>query len=93
MSMNSDGGIRNKTFWLLGDTITIKITGAETRGQYSAWEIVAPSQSGPPPDYHKNLDEGHGAFRRDGIGPRGPRPLMITELQYEKWINTIVKMH
>ena len=47
-----------KTIWLLGDTITLKVTGNETNGKYSVWEIKSPSQSGPPPHYHSNLEEG-----------------------------------
>jgi quercetin dioxygenase-like cupin family protein len=48
----------NKTIWLLGDTITLKVTGDETDGKYSVWEIRVPSQSGPPSHYHSNLEEG-----------------------------------
>ena len=48
----------NKSFWLLGDIITVKITGQETGGKYSVWEIKAPSQSGPPSHYHTNMEEG-----------------------------------
>jgi hypothetical protein len=37
-----------RKIWLLGDIITLKITGEETEGKYSVWEIEVPSQSGPP---------------------------------------------
>ena len=47
-----------KPFWLLGDTVTFKLTGQETAGKYSVWEIKVPSQSGPPSHYHLNLEEG-----------------------------------
>ncbi len=47
-----------RKIWLLGDIITLKVTANETEGKYSVWEIEVPSQSGPPPHYHTNLEEG-----------------------------------
>jgi quercetin dioxygenase-like cupin family protein len=49
---------KDKSFWLLGDTVTFKVTGQQTDGKYSVWEIKVPSQSGPPSHYHTNLEEG-----------------------------------
>ena len=49
---------KNKSFWILGDTVTFKVTGQQTYGKYSVWEIKVPSQSGPPSHYHTNLEEG-----------------------------------
>lgn len=48
----------NRIFWLLGDIVFLKVTAEETNGKYSVWEIKAAPQSGPPPHYHTNLDEG-----------------------------------
>lgn len=42
----------------LGDVITFKVTGEETGGKYSVWEIEVPTQRGPPSHYHTNLEEG-----------------------------------
>lgn len=53
-----DNDISGKTFWLLGDEITIKVSGKESEEAYSAWEISVPPNSGPPPHYHTNLVEG-----------------------------------
>ena len=47
-----------RKMWLLGDIITLKATGEETEGKYSAWEIEVASQSGTPSHYHTNLHEG-----------------------------------
>ena len=58
MNPTSLGDNVNKAFWLLGDTLTFKITGQKTGGKYSVWEIKAPSQSGPPSHYHTNMQEG-----------------------------------
>jgi quercetin dioxygenase-like cupin family protein len=48
----------NRILWLLGETVTLKVTSEETGGKYSVCEIKVPPQSGPPPHYHTNLEEG-----------------------------------
>jgi mannose-6-phosphate isomerase-like protein (cupin superfamily) len=57
-SSDSSSDKANKIFWLLGDIVTLKVTSKETCGKYSVWEIKAPPQSGPPPLYHTNMEEG-----------------------------------
>ncbi len=42
---------------VLGETITVKVTGAETGGAYSVIEEVVPPQGGPPLHRHLNEDE------------------------------------
>jgi quercetin dioxygenase-like cupin family protein len=56
-SFNTSNNDDNKSYWLLGDTVTFKLRGHQTGGKYSVWEIKAPSQSGPPSHYHTNLEE------------------------------------
>lgn len=46
-----------KTLWILGDFYTPKITGDETNGRYSVWEIDTPPNSGPPLHRHSKEDE------------------------------------
>jgi len=40
--------IIDKSFWLLSDIITIKITGHETGGRYAGWDIHVPPNDEPP---------------------------------------------
>jgi hypothetical protein len=46
-----------KSLWILGDIYTVKISGDETQGRYSVWEIEAPPNSGPPLHKHSMEDE------------------------------------
>lgn len=57
-SSDSSSDKADRIFWLLGDIVTLKVTSKETGGKYSVWEIKAPPQSGPPPHYHTNMEEG-----------------------------------
>lgn len=45
------------TTWLLGDTYTLKISGAQTGGAFSLLEAVVPPGGGPPPHIHNAEDE------------------------------------
>lgn len=45
------------TTWLLGDTYTLKISGAQTGGAFSLLEAVVPPGGGPPPHIHYAEDE------------------------------------
>jgi hypothetical protein len=47
-----------RKIWLLEEIITLKVTGEETEGKYSVFEIEVPSQIGPSSHYHTNLKEG-----------------------------------
>ena len=46
-----------KSLWILGDVYTVKISGDETQGRYSVWEIEAAANNGPPLHKHSMEDE------------------------------------
>jgi quercetin dioxygenase-like cupin family protein len=46
-----------KTLWILGDFYTVKVSGDETDGRYSVWEIEVAPNSGPPLHRHSKEDE------------------------------------
>ena len=48
-----------KSFWILGDVYTVKISGDETQGRYSVWEIEAAPNNGPPLHKHSMEDESY----------------------------------
>jgi mannose-6-phosphate isomerase-like protein (cupin superfamily) len=43
----------------LGSVYTIKISGDETQGRYSVWEIEVPISNGPPLHKHSMEDEAY----------------------------------
>ncbi len=43
--------------WIVGDTVTMKATAAQTGGSMAALEILAVPGGGPPPHVHANEDE------------------------------------
>jgi quercetin dioxygenase-like cupin family protein len=45
------------TTWLLGDTYTLKISGAQTGGAFALLEALVPPGGGPPPHIHYAEDE------------------------------------
>lgn len=45
------------TTWLLGDTYTLKLSGAQTGGAFALLEAVVPPGGGPPPHIHYAEDE------------------------------------
>jgi mannose-6-phosphate isomerase-like protein (cupin superfamily) len=47
----------NKSLWILGDIYTKKISGDETHGIYSVWEIEVAPDNGPPLHKHSMEDE------------------------------------
>lgn len=49
-------GAGSKT-WLLGDTYTVKLAGAQTGGAFSLLEAIVPPGGGPPPHIHYAEDE------------------------------------
>jgi quercetin dioxygenase-like cupin family protein len=56
------GGVRldreqGKSFWLLTDLFTFKVTGEDTSGAYSVAEVDAGPELGPPPHVHRDCDE------------------------------------
>jgi quercetin dioxygenase-like cupin family protein len=46
-----------KSFWLLTDLHTFKVTGDDTNGAYTVAELSAGPELGPPPHIHRNADE------------------------------------
>jgi len=46
-----------KSFWLLTDLHTFKVTGNDTNGAYTVAELTAGPEMGPPPHIHRNADE------------------------------------
>jgi quercetin dioxygenase-like cupin family protein len=46
-----------KTLWILGDFYSVKISGSETGGRYSIWEIDVAPNNGPPMHRHSREDE------------------------------------
>jgi hypothetical protein len=60
MTLSSSNSNRNKKgqrFWLLGDTYTFCIEGAETDGKYAVLEISSPPGSKPPLHSHTKETE------------------------------------
>ena len=51
------GKSAGKSFWLLMDLHTFKITGDETHGAFVVAELIAGPEMGPPPHIHRNADE------------------------------------
>lgn len=49
----SDG----EKIWIVGDTLWLKATSAETGGAYTVIENISLPGSGPPPHLHENHDE------------------------------------
>jgi quercetin dioxygenase-like cupin family protein len=49
-----EGGTRT---WLLGDTYTLKLAGAQTGGAFALLEALVPPGGGPPPHIHHAEDE------------------------------------
>lgn len=49
-----DGG---NTVFLVGDTYTVLLTGAQTGGVFSLLEAIVPPETGPPPHIHHEEDE------------------------------------
>ena len=56
--------IVNKSFWLFGHIITMKITGAETGGKYAVLDVDIPPNNGPP--LHKHFGEDEGFYIAEG---------------------------
>lgn len=50
----ADGG---DTVWLVGDTYTTILTGAQTGGAFTLLEALVPPETGPPPHWHNAEDE------------------------------------
>ena len=48
---------QGKSFWVLGDLYTFKVTGKETNGSFTVIDQVIQPQGGPPPHIHHKEDE------------------------------------
>lgn len=53
-----------KSYWVLGDLYTFKVTGKETGGTMTIMDQIIQPQSGPPPHVHRREDESF--FVREG---------------------------
>jgi mannose-6-phosphate isomerase-like protein (cupin superfamily) len=49
----------------LGSVYTVKISGDETQGRYSLWEIGVPLNNGPPLHKHSKEDEAYYILEAD----------------------------
>jgi quercetin dioxygenase-like cupin family protein len=56
MSTHVERG-EGRSFWLLRDRHTFKITGDETNGAFTVAELTADAELGPPPHVHLHADE------------------------------------
>ena len=54
ISVGPDGG---ETVFLVGDTYTILLSGAQTGGAFTLLEALVPPDTGPPPHFHQAEDE------------------------------------
>jgi quercetin dioxygenase-like cupin family protein len=45
------------SYWVVGDHITLKVTGKDTNGAFSVVETITAPQIGPPPHVHSREDE------------------------------------
>ena len=48
---------QGQRLWIVGDTMTVKATAAQTGGSMTALEVLAAPGGGPPPHVHANEDE------------------------------------
>src|SRR5690349_6106423 len=48
---------QGKSFWVLGDLYTFKVTGEETNGAFTIVDQIIQPQGGPPPHVHQREDE------------------------------------
>ena len=62
-----------KSFWILGDVYTVKISGDETQGRYSVWEIEVAPNNGPPLHKHSMEDESFYVLEGDFSFPYGSK--------------------
>ena len=46
-----------RAYWVLGQLVTMKLTGKETNGQFSAVEVTTAPGTGVPPHWHRAMDE------------------------------------
>lgn len=53
-----------KSYWVLGDRYTFKVTGKETGGAFTVMDQIIQPQGGPPPHVHRGEDEAF--FVREG---------------------------
>jgi quercetin dioxygenase-like cupin family protein len=54
VALSPEGG---KVLHILGDTLTIKVSGEETNGEFAIIHEVSPPQGGPPLHVHHREDE------------------------------------
>ena len=62
-----------KSLWIFGDIYTVKISGDETQGRYSVWEIEVAPNNGPPLHKHSMEDEAFYVLEGDFLFPYGSK--------------------
>jgi quercetin dioxygenase-like cupin family protein len=67
------------SLWILGDIYTIKISGDETHGVYSIWEIEVPLNNGPPLHKHSMEDEAFYVLEGDFSFPYGDKEAKVAD--------------
>ncbi|MEV0730727.1 cupin domain-containing protein [Polymorphospora sp. NPDC050346] len=78
------GADEGEAYWFLGNLVTVKATGAQTRGRLTVVEFVNPPGFAPPLHRHQTEDElfyvlsGTAEFRCAGeVLPAGPGDLVL----------------
>jgi quercetin dioxygenase-like cupin family protein len=71
-----------KSLWILGDIYTVKISGDETQGRYSVWEIEAAPNSGPPLHKHSMEDEAFYVLEGEFSFPYGSKETKASKGQF-----------
>ena len=65
------------SFWILGDIYTLKISGNETHGVYSIWEIEVDPNNGPPLHKHSKEDEAFYVLEGEFSFPYGNKQVKV----------------
>jgi quercetin dioxygenase-like cupin family protein len=71
-----------KSLWILGDIYTVKISGDETQGRYSVWEIEVAPNNGPPLHKHSMEDEAFYVLEGDFSFPYGSKDTKASKGQF-----------
>ena len=70
---------KKKSLWILGDIYTSKISGDETHGIYSVWEIEVPPNNGPPLHKHSMGDEAFYVLEGEFSFPYGNKEAKVAD--------------
>jgi mannose-6-phosphate isomerase-like protein (cupin superfamily) len=67
---------------ILGDVYTVKISGDETQGRYSVWEIEVAPNNGPPLHKHSMEDEAYYVLEGNFSFPYGSKETKAAKGQF-----------